>query len=104
MKQGEFINSRARLSGVFYLLTAFVFSTAAFMQSVVAQQDNAMVRKPDYKADQVLKSNAKVNPSTLAVELAIPIGGYSGRNGTGLPIVFNYSSKVWQMYSAPMSS
>jgi YD repeat-containing protein len=30
-------------------------------------------------------------------ELSIPIGGYQGRGGTGLPIQFDYSSKVWQI-------
>jgi len=55
------------------------------------------VRNTDYKADQALKSNARVNPSTLAMELSIPIGGYAGRAGNGLPVMFDYSSKVWQV-------
>ncbi len=55
------------------------------------------VMPSDYKADQVLKSNARVNPTSLAMELSIPIGGYKGRAGNGVPIAFNYSSKVWQM-------
>lgn len=37
------------------------------------------------------------NPSTLAMELSIPIGGYAGRAGNGLPVSFDYSSKVWQI-------
>lgn len=57
------------------------------------------VQDMNYKADQSLKSNARINPSTRAMELAIPIGGYQGRAGNGLPIVFNYSSKVWQIHA-----
>lgn len=55
------------------------------------------VRNTDYSPDQSLKSNARVNPSTLAMELSIPIGGYAGRAGNGIPVSFNYSSKVWEM-------
>ena len=49
------------------------------------------------KADQDLKSSARVNPSTLAMEFSIPLGGYPGRNGNSTPIVLNYSSKVWNI-------
>ncbi|MGB7069623.1 MAG: hypothetical protein WBD22_09030, partial [Pyrinomonadaceae bacterium] len=57
-----------------------------------------LVRNSDNKADQLLKSNARVNPSTLAMELSIPFGGFEGRSGHSLPVVFNYSSKVWQIH------
>lgn len=65
------------------------------LQSVGAAQQNSRIN--DYKPDQVLKSNARVNPLSLAMELSIPIGGYQGRAGNGLPITFDYSSKVWQV-------
>lgn len=54
------------------------------------------VRNTDYSPDQALKSNARVNPSTLAMELSLPIGGYKGRAGNGLPIALSYSSKAWE--------
>jgi len=44
-----------------------------------------------------LRSNARINPSTLAVELAIPIADLPGRGGASMPLVFNYSSKVWEL-------
>jgi hypothetical protein len=47
-------------------------------------------------ADQTLRSNARVNPSTLGMELQIPLGGYPGR-GLGVPISLSYSSKLWRM-------
>jgi RHS repeat-associated protein len=49
------------------------------------------------KADQNLKSSARVNPSTLAMEFSLPLGNYPGRAGNSMPVVFSYSSKVWDM-------
>jgi RHS repeat-associated protein len=49
------------------------------------------------KLDQTLRSNARVNPSTLAMELSIPIAALPGRGGAAMPLVFNYSSKVWEL-------
>ncbi|MDQ3253940.1 MAG: hypothetical protein M3R15_08555, partial [Acidobacteriota bacterium] len=49
------------------------------------------------RADQSLRSAARVNPSTLAMELSIPLSGYPGRGGVSLPVSINYSSKVWRI-------
>ena len=46
--------------------------------------------------DQTLRSNARINPSTLAMEFSIPIADFPGRGGMSMPLVFNYSSKVWR--------
>lgn len=46
--------------------------------------------------DQTKRSDAKVNPTSLGMELSIPLGGAPGRAGNSLPITFNYSSKVWR--------
>jgi RHS repeat-associated protein len=52
------------------------------------------------KADQNLKSIARVNPSTLAMEMTLPLMTYPGRNGNSLPVGFSYSSKIWQIKSS----
>jgi RHS repeat-associated protein len=52
------------------------------------------------KADQNLKSVARVNPLTLAMEMSLPLAIYPGRNGNSLPIGFSYSSKLWRMDSS----
>jgi hypothetical protein len=52
------------------------------------------------KADQNLKSIARVNPSTLAMEMSLPLVTYPGRNGNNLPVGFSYSSKIWRMNPA----
>ncbi|MCD9189175.1 MAG: hypothetical protein LUM44_22355 [Pyrinomonadaceae bacterium] len=46
--------------------------------------------------DQTLRSNARINPSTLALEFSIPIADFPGRAGMNMPLVFNYSSKLWR--------
>jgi hypothetical protein len=46
-------------------------------------------------ADKNLRGSARVNPSTLAMELSIPLASYPGRNGNNMPVTLNYSSKVW---------
>ena len=54
-------------------------------------------RGTDNKADQNLKSIARINPSTLAMEMSIPLMTYPGRNGNAQSVGFNYSSKLWRM-------
>jgi RHS repeat-associated protein len=56
-------------------------------------------RNTEHSADKTLKSNARVNPSTLAMEFSIPLGVYPGRAGNSMPINLNYSSKVWNFRS-----
>ncbi|MCO6512692.1 MAG: hypothetical protein J5I65_18060 [Aridibacter famidurans] len=50
-------------------------------------------------ADKILKGNGRVNPSTLAMEIDLPLGKYPGR-GINVPISISYSSKVWRMLSS----
>lgn len=47
--------------------------------------------------DLSLRGNAGINPTTLGMELKIPLQSYAGRGGTSLPVVLFYSSKVWRM-------
>lgn len=49
------------------------------------------------KADSDLKSSSRINPATLAMEFSLPLGAYPGRGDHSVPVVFNYSSKVWTM-------
>lgn len=49
-------------------------------------------------ADRTLQSSGRVNPSTLGMEIDIPLGAYPGR-GINVPIGLSYSSKVWRMES-----
>ena len=47
-------------------------------------------------SDQSLKSSARVNPSSLAMEFSLSLGGNPGRNGKSLPVTITYSSKLWE--------
>ncbi|NOT49502.1 MAG: RHS repeat protein, partial [Acidobacteria bacterium] len=72
----------------------FLFLMVLCSVSFFAQQNS---KNNDYKPDRALKSNARVNPMTLAMELSIPIAGYQGRGGNSLPVSIDYSSKVWSV-------
>jgi RHS repeat-associated protein len=54
------------------------------------------VQNTDNKADQVLRSTGRVNPSSLGMEMSIPLGNYPGR-GMSVPISLSYSSKLWRI-------
>ena len=54
--------------------------------------------KTAISVDQSLKSNGRVNPVSLALEMQIPLAAYPGR-GMGLPVGLSYSSKLWRMSS-----
>jgi RHS repeat-associated protein len=45
--------------------------------------------------DQMLRSNGRVNPSSLGMEMSIPLGSYPAR-GINLPLSLSYSSKLWR--------
>jgi RHS repeat-associated protein len=58
------------------------------------------------KADQVLRGSGRVNPSSLGMEIDIPLGSYPGR-GINIPVGLSYSSKLWRLEylrSQPRSS
>ena len=74
------------------LILALVISSSA----VFAQEN-------ENTADRALKGSGRVNPSTLAMEISIPLGSYPGR-GINVPISLSYSSKVWRMESLEQTS
>ena len=80
-------------TNIFRVALMLAFSTVGLAENQSPQNS----RINDYKPDKALKSNARINPMSRAMELSIPIGGYQGRAGSGLPITFDYSSKVWQI-------
>jgi RHS repeat-associated protein len=80
------------------LLTLFLNSLSVSAQSGGTAEPQKS--ETGNKADQNLKSIARVNPSTLAMEMSLPLMTYPGRNGNSLPVGFSYSSKIWQMDSS----
>jgi RHS repeat-associated protein len=49
------------------------------------------------KLDQSLRSVMTVDPSTLGLNINVPLAGYPSRGATGLPISLSYSSKQWRI-------
>lgn len=60
-----------------------------FFNSLLGQEHT------ENKADQILRGSGRVNPSTLGMEIDIPLGSYPGR-GINVPISLSYSSKLWR--------
>jgi RHS repeat-associated protein len=50
--------------------------------------------------DASLRSNARVDPSTLGMSLQIPLRAFPGRGDIDIPITVYYSSKVWRIKNA----
>jgi len=79
------------LSRVFLLLVAGFLSTA----TVNAQNGN--VAYPENSIDSRMRTSMHVDPISGALQFQITLGNYPGRAGAGLPIVLNYSSKLWRL-------
>ncbi len=70
----------------------FCFVLGAVLFSTVFGQASQNTKN---SADQSLRSSGRVNPSSLGMEMDIPLSAYPGR-GLNLPLGLNYSSKVWR--------
>ncbi|HZH30464.1 MAG TPA: RHS repeat-associated core domain-containing protein [Pyrinomonadaceae bacterium] len=64
------------------------------LMTVVRAQDKQYTEN---KPDQALRSDARVDPSTLGMSLSVSFGGAPGRAGVSLPISLRYSSKQWRI-------
>src|SRR5688572_13663500 len=67
------------------LLTILLFISTSVLAQVDGT-DSPQNKETANKADKNLKSIAHVNPSTLAMEMNLPLMSYPGRNGNGLPV------------------
>jgi RHS repeat-associated protein len=73
---------------VFWLI---VFSTSS------AQAQSPNIQYTQNVPDSAMRSDIRVDPSNLGVNMQIPLAGYPGRAGTGLSVSLSYSSKVWRI-------
>ena len=67
-----------------------LMAATLFMGNVFGQVNTANNK------DQSLRSSGRVNPSTLGMEIDIPLGGYPGR-GINMPVGISYSTKLWRL-------
>jgi hypothetical protein len=77
------------------LLPALLTFLGASSNTAAGQTPNILFNKPSVDAGD--RGRLVVNPSTLALELEIPLGTYPGRAGLSLPVTISYSSKVWRV-------
>lgn len=75
------------LAGIGWLIILTILATAVFAQEKAYSSN---------KTAQTLRSNGWVNPSTLGLEMDIPLTSYPGRGGS-VPVSLSYSSKVWRI-------
>jgi RHS repeat-associated protein len=54
-------------------------------------------RNPQSSVGNRERTDLRVDPVTHALQFQIPLGQYPGRAGTGIPVVLNYSSKLWNV-------
>jgi len=75
-------------------ITFIIIICSAFNGNAPVYGQN--VKYTDGATDQTLRSNLKVDPSTLGLSFQVPLGGASGRGGN-LPVSLRYGSKVWRI-------
>ncbi|HEY8184512.1 MAG TPA: hypothetical protein VIF64_00500, partial [Pyrinomonadaceae bacterium] len=69
-------------------------SSVVLVPSVLLAQEKQYTEN---KVDQAVRSEARIDPSTLGMSLEIPLAGAPGRAGTSLSSVVRYSSKQWRL-------
>jgi hypothetical protein len=72
-----------------------VVFTALLVGFILLPSGFAQTEHMKYDKDKTLRGNARVNPSTLAMEFSLPIAGLTGRADNSLALSLEYSSKVW---------
>jgi hypothetical protein len=74
-----------------------VIAMLSILPLAIQAQTAQSVQYTQNTPDQTLRSDMKVDPSTLGLSIQVPIAGYPGRAGAGLPIMLYYSSKQWRL-------
>src|SRR6266446_10556997 len=82
------------LSGRWLVFAISLIFAASCPLAVRAQNPPPNVQYTNKAVDLGLRGNLTVHPSTRALEIQIPLGGYAGRAGFNVHIAINYSSKV----------
>jgi RHS repeat-associated protein len=79
---------------LFYTLLTGCWGFLCLDQQAFAQN----VQSTHNTADEALKSDLRVDPTTLGLSIVVPFGNYSGRADLSAPVGVRYSSKgLWHM-------
>ena len=87
-----------------WVLALIACSFIGSVQAVRAQGTN--MQHTENRADQALRGNFRVDPSTLGMSVSIPLASYPGRAGVNVPVTLNFNSKLWSIeysYTVPGS-
>lgn len=60
-------------------------------------QSSTNMQHTENRADQALRANSRVDPSTLGMSVSIPLASYPGRAGVNVPVTLNFNSKLWSI-------
>lgn len=102
-RRSKLFNSLSRLSvggraGLHQSRALALLFAAAWCLCAGSPQASAQnVQYTSNLVDKTKRSSLRVDPTTLGLSVEIPIAEYPGRAGVGLPVTFNYSSKLWRM-------
>ncbi|HZM98023.1 MAG TPA: hypothetical protein VFB70_01460, partial [Pyrinomonadaceae bacterium] len=77
-----------------FLLPLMAVAWIALGSSPVFAQN---IQHTENKPDLALRSDVRVDPSTLGMSFSIPLASYPGRAGHGLPVAITYNSKVHRL-------
>src|SRR2546426_2741985 len=77
----------------FLIVSALFACASVFVAPALAQDKKYTENRPD----QTLRSEARIDPSTLGMSLELPLGGAPGRAGTTVSSAMRYSSKQWRI-------
>ena len=79
------------------LISVYILLILTSCVPVLAQNGQPNVQFNQKAVDFGGRGDLRVNPTTLALELQIPLGNYPGRAGLNLPVTVSYSSKAWRV-------
>ncbi len=89
-------NTVSRITKLFGIGIGIAALTLLTGTVAFGQDDNTQNNK-----DKTRRAEARINPTTLGMELSISLGDAPGRAGNSLPITMMYSSKVWRTETYP---
>jgi RHS repeat-associated protein len=85
---------RNRSNYLAQILPTFLLITICCGISAQAQKEQQYTQN---KSDQVLRSDIRIDPSTHALGIQLPLTAYPQRGGANFPITLYYSSKLWRL-------
>ncbi len=79
------------------LLLLLCFMAGGILPALAQTAASSNFQTTNKSVDFGGRGDSKVNPSTLGMEIQIPLGNYMGRAGLSLPVTLNYSSALWRI-------